>query len=118
MTDPIVGIDLGTTNTAVAVCDESGAPRVLADPAGFKVQPSVVSFHPSGNIIIGAEAKQRKIIDPKNTVYSAKRLIGRSFQSKEVSQLAARLPFLTFTHSPRIVPRGCGPAARRGRLGA
>jgi hypothetical protein len=56
----IVGIDLGTSNSAVAVCDPTGQPRVLADSGGAKIHPSVVSFHPNGSVVIGAEAKQRK----------------------------------------------------------
>ncbi len=91
--DPIVGIDLGTTNSVVACWDEgSGQARVLADDRGGIV-PSVVSFHPNGSVIVGAEAKQRRIIDPKNTVYSAKRLIGRTFRSREVQTTASRMPY-------------------------
>ncbi|MCA9677941.1 MAG: Hsp70 family protein, partial [Myxococcales bacterium] len=67
MNDPILGIDLGTSNTVVAVCGEDGQPRVLPDDNGYKIQPSVVSFHPNGSVIVGAEAKQRRIIDPRNT---------------------------------------------------
>jgi molecular chaperone DnaK len=91
--DPIVGIDLGTSNSVVAVCDDAGVPSVLADDQGAKVQPSVVSFHPSGNLLVGATAKQRKILDPKNTVYSAKRMIGRAFSSNEVQIARGRSPF-------------------------
>jgi len=93
VTDPIVGIDLGTTNTVVAACDEGGHPRVLADDNGFKIHPSVVSFHPNGSVVVGAEAKQRKVIDPTNTVFSAKRLIGRSFGSREIQAAQARMPY-------------------------
>ena len=93
MTDPIVGIDLGTSNTVVACCDEAGAPRVLADDNGYKIQPSVVSFHPNGSVIVGAEAKQRRIIDPRNTVYSVKRLIGRAFKAPEIAIAQGRTPF-------------------------
>ena len=83
MSDPIVGIDLGTTNTVIAACDEGGHPCVLADDNGYKIHPSVVSFHPNGAVVVGAEAKQRKVIDPTNTVFSAKRLIGRNYKSRE-----------------------------------
>ncbi len=93
MNDPIVGIDLGTTNSAVAVIGDDGEPQVLADDKGFKIQPSVVSFHPNGSVIVGAEAKQRRIIDPRNTIYSAKRLIGRTYRSKEVTAASARMPY-------------------------
>ena len=52
MADPIVGIDLGTTNSVVALCDPQGQPRVLADERGTKIHPSVVSFHPNGSVVV------------------------------------------------------------------
>ncbi len=109
VTDPIVGIDLGTTNTVIAIGDETGAPRVLADDNGYKIHPSVVSFHPNGAVIVGAEAKQRKVIDPRNTVYSAKRLIGRSFRSREIQAAQTRMPYTIkegVNQQPVIVTRG------------
>ncbi len=93
MTDPIIGIDLGTSNTVVAVMGADGQPQVLSDDNGYKIQPSVVSFHPNGSVIVGAEAKQRRIIDPRNTVYSVKRLIGRSYKAKEIATAQQRMPF-------------------------
>jgi molecular chaperone DnaK len=106
--DPIVGIDLGTSNSVVAVCDQGGNVKVLSDDAGFKVQPSVVSFHPNGAVIVGSEAKQRKVLDPKNTVYSAKRLIGRAFRSREVQTTIGRMPYVInegANQAPMIVTR-------------
>jgi molecular chaperone DnaK len=92
--DPIVGIDLGTTNSVVAAWDDAtDRAKVLVDERGTGIHPSVVSFHPNGSVIVGAEAKQRRIIDPKNTVYSAKRLIGRTFRSREVQTAASRMPY-------------------------
>ena len=70
----------------VSHVDGTGQAQVLADDGGFKIHPSVVSFHPNGGVIVGAAAKQRKVIDPQNTIYSVKRLIGRSFTSPEVTQ--------------------------------
>ncbi|MGN6103593.1 MAG: Hsp70 family protein, partial [Kofleriaceae bacterium] len=93
MSDPIVGIDLGTSNSAVAHADGAGVVKVLADDGGYKIHPSVVSFHPSGGVVVGAAAKQRKVIDPQNTIYSVKRLIGRSFRSPEVQTARTRVPF-------------------------
>jgi molecular chaperone DnaK len=93
VTDPIVGIDLGTSNSVVAYADDAGAVRVLADKQAFKIHPSVVSFHPNGGVVVGAPAKQRKVIDPKNTIYSVKRLIGRSYDSPEVQIAKQRSPF-------------------------
>ncbi|HUQ03110.1 MAG TPA: Hsp70 family protein [Kofleriaceae bacterium] len=109
MADPIVGIDLGTTNSVVAVCDQSGAPRVMSDERGTKIHPSVVSFHPNGSVIVGVEAKQRRVIDPRNTVYSAKRLIGRQFRSKEIQAAMGRMPYAIkegANQQPVLVTRG------------
>jgi molecular chaperone DnaK len=94
LNDPIVGIDLGTSNSVVAHADAAGIVTVLADDNGGKVHPSVVSFHPGGGVVVGAAAKQRKVIDPQNTIYSVKRLIGRSFRSPEVQTAKARAPFV------------------------
>src|SRR5262249_53496781 len=93
VSDPIVGIDLGTSNTVVAHADAQGGVRVLADESGYKIHPSVVSFHPNGGVVVGAAAKQRKVIDPQNTVYSVKRLIGRAYNSPEVQTAKTRSPF-------------------------
>ncbi|MDQ3298052.1 MAG: Hsp70 family protein [Myxococcota bacterium] len=73
--------------------DRTGQVVVLADQMGYKIHPSVVSFHPNGGVIVGAAAKQRKVIDPQNTIYSAKRLIGRSFHSAEVQIARSRVPY-------------------------
>ena len=88
----VVGIDLGTTNTVVA-CVRSGKVHVLADEHGLRLLPSVVSFHPNGEVLVGAAAKARRVIDPKNTVYSHKRLIGRSWGSPEIAQAKSRFAF-------------------------
>ena len=88
----VVGIDLGTTNTVVA-CVRSGKVHVLADEHGARLLPSVVSFHPNGEVLVGASAKSRRVIDPKNTVYSHKRLIGRSWGSPEIAQAKQRFAF-------------------------
>jgi molecular chaperone DnaK len=106
--DPIVGIDLGTSNSVVAYADAGGAVRVLADEAGYRVHPSVVSFHPNGGVVVGAAAKQRKVIDPKNTIFSVKRLIGRAYDSHEVQTAKQRVPFQIRPHAnggPGIVTR-------------
>jgi hypothetical protein len=107
--DPIVGIDLGTSNTVIAHADAAGAVRVLSDEAGFKIHPSVVSFHPSGGVVVGAAAKQRKVIDPANTIYSVKRLIGRPWGSPEVQSAKKRAPYTLkegANQQPLIVTRG------------
>jgi molecular chaperone DnaK len=109
VSDPIVGIDLGTSNTVVAHADASGVANVLPDSSGIKIHPSVVSFHPSGGVVVGAPAKQRKVIDPKNTIFSVKRLIGRSYNSKEVQTARQRMPYQIkegANQLPLIVTRG------------
>lgn len=92
MSGHVLGIDLGTTNSVVAVADASGA-RVLADAEGFELVPSVVSFHPSGEVLVGRTARERRLLDARNTVYSIKRLIGRPFRSMEVQRAQERFPF-------------------------
>lgn len=88
----VVGIDLGTTNTVVGVVKDGHA-AALADEHGNRLIPSVVSFHPSGNVLVGKTAKDRRLVDAANTVYSIKRLIGRSWDSEEVKQARSRFPF-------------------------
>jgi molecular chaperone DnaK len=87
-----VGIDLGTTNTVVGAV-RGGHAVTLPDAEGRKLIPSVVSFHPSGKVLVGWSAKDRRIIDPRSTIYSVKRLLGRRWSSPEVQELRARLPF-------------------------
>lgn len=109
MSDPIIGIDLGTSNTVVAYADSTGVAKVLADDSGYKIHPSVVSFHPSGGVVVGAAAKQRKVIDPQNTIYSVKRLIGRTYDSPEVQTARTRVPYVIKeggNQLPLIVTRG------------
>jgi molecular chaperone DnaK len=76
----------------VAVADQPGG-RILAGSDGLKLIPSVVSFHPSGDVLVGASAKERRLLDAQNTVYSVKRLIGRPYTSYEVKQAQERFPF-------------------------
>jgi molecular chaperone DnaK len=88
----IVGIDLGTTNTVVGAVQGGHAAAVRAGDGDYLI-PSVVSFHPNGTVLVGKAAKERRLIDAANTIYSIKRLIGRSFSSPEVTQARARFPF-------------------------
>jgi molecular chaperone DnaK len=88
----VVGIDLGTTNTVVSAF-VGGEARALADETGSTLIPSVVSFHPNGTVLVGRTAKDRRVIDPASTVYSVKRLIGRSWDTEEVRRARSRLPF-------------------------
>ncbi|MEC7522580.1 MAG: Hsp70 family protein [Myxococcota bacterium] len=89
---PVLGIDLGTTNSVVAVAD-GGQARVLKDPEGRRMVPSVVSFHPDGHNLVGYDARDRRLVDAANTVYAVKRLIGRPFDSPEVARARERFAF-------------------------
>ncbi len=104
----VVGIDLGTTNTVVA-CARGGQVQVLADEQGRRLLPSVVSFLPNGEVVVGHPAKERLAIDAKNTIASAKRLIGRSWDSKEMVRARQRFPFEVKEgprEGPLVVARG------------
>ena len=76
----IVGIDLGTTNSLVAFINPEGKPQVINDTGKGVLVPSVVHFQAGGGLIIGNEAKEYLISDPQNTIFSVKRLLGRSFK--------------------------------------
>jgi molecular chaperone DnaK len=89
----VVGIDLGTTNTVVAAARQ-GRVATLKDDSGRALLPSVVSFHPSGEVLVGAAAKERRTVDARNTIFSVKRLIGRSWDNEHVQRARSRLPFV------------------------
>jgi len=105
---PAVGIDLGTSNSVVAVVQGQKA-LVIPDREGRRIHPSVVSFHPKGTVLVGQEAVRRRIIDPANTVFSVKRLIGRTFKSEAVQTARKRSPFKIVegeNQQPMVVARG------------
>ena len=87
-----IGIDLGTTNTVVAAVVD-GVAITLEDEHGRRLLPSVVSFHPSGTVLVGDSARERRLIDPESTIFSVKPLIGRAFDSDEVKAARGRFPF-------------------------
>src|SRR5579864_2417730 len=104
----VVGIDLGTTNTVVA-CARAGRVHVLGDEQGRRLLPSVVSFPPTGPVLVGHAAKERRGVDAKNTVASVKRLIGRAWNSEEIGRARQRFAFELKEgpgQSPLIVVRG------------
>lgn len=88
----ILGIDLGTTNSAVAVT-EGGEPRILENAEGNRTTPSVVAISKSGERLVGLLAKRQSITNPKNTIFSVKRLIGRKFSDPEVQRDKGWLPY-------------------------
>src|SRR5258708_23338508 len=81
----IVGIDLGTTNSCVAVM-ENGQPKVIENSEGARTTPSIVAYMDDGEILVGAPAKRQAVTNPKNTLFAVKRLIGRRFTEKEVQK--------------------------------
>ena len=81
----VIGIDLGTTNSCVAVM-EGGAPQVIPNQEGARTTPSIVGFTAKGERLVGQIAKRQALTNPKNTVFAVKRLIGRKFRSPEVEQ--------------------------------
>ncbi len=90
--EKIIGIDLGTTNSCVAVVEGENA-VVIPAADGAKVQASIVSFLPDGRRLVGNEAREQLVYNPYNTVFSAKRLIGRAFSSYEVQTFKEKCPY-------------------------
>ncbi len=88
----VIGIDLGTTNSCVAVM-EGGEPVVIANSEGSRTTPSVVAITESGERLVGQIAKRQSITNPDNTIFSIKRLIGRKFDSPEVQDAMKHLPY-------------------------
>ena len=88
----IIGIDLGTTNSCVAVL-EGGVPKVIDNAEGARTTPSIIAYMEDGEIRVGAPAKNQAVTNPKNTLYAVKRLIGRKFTDKEVQKDIAHMPY-------------------------
>ncbi len=85
-----IGIDLGTTNSVVAVM-EGGEPTVIINEEGSRITPSVVAFTKEGEILVGQVAKRQAITNPENTIYSIKRFMGRKYS--EVSEEMKMVPY-------------------------
>ncbi|HEY6772758.1 MAG TPA: molecular chaperone DnaK [Oxalicibacterium sp.] len=88
----IIGIDLGTTNSCVAVM-EGGKSKVIENSEGARTTPSVIAYQEDGEILVGAPAKRQAVTNPKNTLYAVKRLIGRKFDEKEVQKDIGLMPY-------------------------
>ncbi|MDR0735641.1 MAG: molecular chaperone DnaK [Zoogloeaceae bacterium] len=88
----IIGIDLGTTNSCVAIM-EGGSARVIENSEGARTTPSIVGYAEDGEILCGAPAKRQAVTNPRNTLYAVKRLIGRRFEEKEVQKDIALMPY-------------------------
>jgi len=88
----IIGIDLGTTNSCVAIM-EGGKPKVIENSEGARTTPSIVAYMDDGEVLVGAPAKRQAVTNPKNTLYAVKRLIGRRFDEKEVQKDIDLMPY-------------------------
>ena len=88
----IIGIDLGTTNSCVAVM-EGGSPKVIENSEGGRTTPSIVAFTEDGEVLVGQSAKRQAVTNPKNTLFAIKRLIGRRFQEEEVQKDIDLVPY-------------------------
>jgi molecular chaperone DnaK len=88
----IIGIDLGTTNSCVAIM-EGGKPKVIENSEGSRTTPSIVAYMEDGEVLVGAPAKRQAVTNPKNTLYAIKRLIGRRFEEKEVQKDIGLMPY-------------------------
>jgi molecular chaperone DnaK len=98
---PVVGIDLGTTNSLVAVMGPAGQPEIIPGPDGSKLVPSVVSVSPSGEVLVGEAAREALLTHPERTVYSAKRLMGRGIA--DVRDELSLLPFRIAEGSESVI---------------
>jgi molecular chaperone DnaK len=94
----VIGIDLGTTNSCVAVM-EGGAPQVIPNQEGARTTPSIVGFTTKGERLVGQIAKRQALTNPRNTVFAVKRLVGRKYRSTEVEQSRRFIPY-NLTEAP------------------
>jgi molecular chaperone DnaK len=88
----IIGIDLGTTNSCVAIM-EGGQPKVIENAEGARTTPSIIAYMEDGEILVGAPAKRQAVTNPRSTLYAVKRLIGRKFGEKEVQKDIGLMPY-------------------------
>ena len=88
----IIGIDLGTTNSCVAIM-EGNTTKVIENSEGARTTPSIIAYAEDGEVLVGASAKRQAVTNPKNTLYAIKRLIGRKFSEKEVQKDIDLMPF-------------------------
>ena len=88
----IIGIDLGTTNSCVAII-ENGQPKVIENLEGSRTTPSIVAYTDEEEVLVGAPAKRQAVTNPKNTIYAVKRLIGRRYQDAEVQKAIKLVPY-------------------------
>ncbi|OBT76448.1 hsp70-like protein [Pseudogymnoascus sp. 05NY08] len=94
----VIGIDLGTTNSAVAVM-EGKVPRIIENSEGARTTPSVVAFAQDGERLVGVSAKRQAVVNPENTLFATKRLIGRKFTDAEVQRDIKEVPYKIVQHT-------------------
>ncbi|ANB14207.1 Hsp70 family ATPase SSC1 [Sugiyamaella lignohabitans] len=94
----VIGIDLGTTNSAVAIM-EGKIPKVIENSEGARTTPSVVAFTKEGERLVGVPAKRQAVVNPENTLFATKRLIGRRWEDKEVQKDLDQVPYKIVKHS-------------------
>jgi molecular chaperone DnaK len=88
----IIGIDLGTTNSCVAIMEGNNT-KVIENSEGARTTPSIIAYQEDGEVLVGASAKRQAVTNPKNTLYAVKRLIGRKFEEKEVQKDIDLMPY-------------------------
>src|SRR5215475_3512594 len=93
----VIGIDLGTTNSCVAIM-EGGKARVIENAEGDRTTPSIVAFAKDNEVLVGQTAKRQAVTNPKNTFYAVKRLIGRKFTDAEVKKDIDLVPYKIVAH--------------------
>ena len=94
----VIGIDLGTTNSAVAIM-EGKVPKIIENAEGSRTTPSVVAFTKEGERLVGIPAKRQAVVNPENTLFATKRLIGRRFEDAEVQRDIKQVPYKIVKHS-------------------
>ncbi|PRT55164.1 Heat shock protein SSC1, mitochondrial [Wickerhamiella sorbophila] len=94
----VIGVDLGTTNSAVAVM-EGKTPKVIENSEGARTTPSVVAFTKDGERLVGVPAKRQAVVNPENTLFATKRLIGRRFEDAEVQKDIKEVPYKIVKHT-------------------
>ena len=93
MASSIIGIDLGTTNSCVAVMEAGGKVRVIENSEGDRTTPSIVAYSKDGDVLVGQSAKRQAVTNPHNTLYAIKRLIGRKFKDDVVQRDIKMVPY-------------------------
>lgn len=98
VTGHVIGIDLGTTNSCLSIMDGK-TPRVIENAEGARTTPSVVAFTKDGDLVVGVPAKRQAVVNPQNTFYATKRLIGRRFDDPAIQEMSKTTSFKIIRHT-------------------